>query len=324
VTRLRWAVPGSRRYETGVDHGVLYPINEPGVAWSGLISVTESPTGGDPNPFYMDGIKYQNRARPEEYAATLEAYTYPPQFAKCDGTVALVPGLYVAHQRRRPFHLSYRTLIGTDVKHDYGYRIHLVYNVLASPSERNNTTLGEDPEAITFKWSLSTTPMSILGAKPTAHIILDSNELEPAILMMLEDKLYGSDSDQPSMPSLEELKAILLDNQPEEPFTVTLLGNGVFQVSGSDRAVKMVDPNHFQLSSQYVIDHLDGSYVATTGIEEDPDGPTIPFTVEDLGNGVVKYTGPDSMVNLTDTNHFMLSGPTVIDNDDGSFTASSA
>lgn len=322
--RLTWAAPGSRFFETGVDRGVLYPISGSGVAWSGLIAVTESPTGGEFEPFYMDGIKYQNRTTNEEFGGTLEAYTYPSEFEACDGTLELDEGLYAAHQRRMPFGLSYRTKIGTDLDQDHGYKIHLIYNAMAAPTVRANTTQGESPEAIAFSWALSATPVKIQGTRPTSHLIVDSTETHPAILSALEDILYGSAAGLPRMPSPLELVALFAATTPNVQFVVTDLGDGIFEISGSDEAVMMVDATHFRLNSQYVIDHGDGSYTATTGIEDDPDGPTLVFTVEDLGSDVFKISGPDSMVSLTDENHFQLNTPLVTDNGDGSYTATSA
>jgi len=321
---LRWAAIGERYYEAGVDRGVFYPNVGDGVAWSGLISVTESPTGGEARPFYMDGIKFQNRASNEEFVATLEAYTYPREFARCDGTLEVRTGLFAAHQRREAFGLSYRTRVGSDLDQDLGYKIHLIYNVLASPTERSNQTLRDTPEATTFSWSLTTTPTRVEGFKPTAHFIVDSREVRPAVLEAIEALLYGTVSSTPRLPPPIELLSIVSEAEPDAPFVVTDLGDGLFSISGSDEAVKLVDPNHFQLSSTYVIDHLDGTWTATTGVVDDPDGPPLPFTVEDLGSGLYKISGPDSMVHMTDANHFQLNSSFVTDNGDGSYTATSA
>jgi hypothetical protein len=324
MTRLKWGAAGERRFETGIDRGVLYPITGQGVAWSGLISVTESPTGGEVKPFFMDGIQYQARATPEGFAGSIEAYTYPSEFAVCDGTVKLADGLFATQQKRQPFGLSYRTLIGNDLDGlDHGYKIHLVYNVLATPTERVNQTVSDNPEPDTFTWDISATPAQLAGVRPTSHLIIDSRETNVSVLQALEDQLYGSDVYLPNLPSPLEIVSLYASAGPGAPFVVTDLGGGLFQISGSDAAVQMVDETHFQLSSIFVIDHLDGSYTATSG--DDPDGgEDVPFTVEDLGSGLFKISGPDSQVSLTDDNHFQLNTPFVTDNGDGSYTATSA
>lgn len=322
MSKLVWDGPGDRIFETGLDRGVLYLKNSAGVPWSGLISVTESPSGGDPQAFYMDGIKYQNRAAPEDFAATLEAYTFPPQFSKCDGTLELLGGLFAGHQKRQQFNLSYRTKIGNDIDgQDHGYKIHLVYNVLASPSERANQTMRENLEALTFSWGLTTTPVTVVGARPTAHLVIDSTLASEAVLSAIESVLYGTGSSEPQMPTPEDLISIFLSGEPEAPFEVTDLGDGLYRISGSDTAVRIIDDKHFQLSSQFVIDHQDGSYTATSGAGGGDESS--PFLVEALGNGLFKISGPDSMVSLTDSNHFRLSTPLVIDNADGSYTVNS-
>ncbi len=325
MARLNWSSIGERLFETGVDRGVLYPIGKDGVAWNGLISVTESPTGGETKPFFMDGIRYQARATPEGFAGSIEAYTYPSEFAICDGTVQLAEGFFATYQKRQPFGLAYRTLIGNDVNGlDHGYKIHLIYNVLASPTERANQTVSADPEPDTFTWDISATPVELQGTRPTAHFIIDSRDTDPAVLSTLEDQLYGSAVYLPRLPNPLELVAIYASTGPPSPFTVTDLGDGIFQISGSDEAVQILDPHHFRLNSIYVIDNHDGSYTATTGIEEDPTGPDTPFEVEDLGGGLFRITGPDSQVHMTDENHFELNAPFVTDLGDGSYTATSA
>lgn len=323
MAKLTWDGPGDRLFETGLDRGVLYLKNAAGVAWSGLISVTESPVGGDPKAFYMDGIKYQNRAASEEFAGSLEAFTYPPQFGKCDGTLEVQSGLFAAQQRRQPFGLTYRTKIGNDIEgQNLGYKIHLLYNVLASPSERGNRSLQENVEAINFNWGLTTTPVAMQGAKPTSHFIVDSTLTNPEVLVALESVLYGTGGSEPFLPTPEQLVGIFLTGVPEAPFVVTDLGDGIFRISGSDTAVRIVDGNHFELSTKFVIDNQDGSYTATSGdIIGDSDAP---FVIETLGGGIFKISGPDSMVCMIDGTHFRLETPLATDNNDGSYTVTSA
>lgn len=192
MTKLVWDNVGERFYETGVDRGVLF-IGSVGYAWNGLISISESPSGGEPQPYYVDGYKYVNVASSEEFEATIEAYSAPKEFGVCDGTKELYSGLYVAQQRRQPFGLSYRTKIGSDVDGtDHGYKLHVVYNAMASPSQRNNQTLKDTPEPTTFSWAIKTVPQKLTGVKPTSHVIIDSTRVDPADLAALEDILYGT------------------------------------------------------------------------------------------------------------------------------------
>src|SRR5690606_35515536 len=172
MARVTWDQVGERLYETGVDHGVLYLRNETGdydtgVAWNGLVSVTESPTGAESNPQYADNIKYLNLVSAEEFGATIEAFTYPEEFAQCDGTAAPAAGVYVGQQPRRTFGLSYRTQVGNDIDGtDHGYKLHLIYGALAAPSEKAYNTINDSPEAITFSWELTTTAVEVPGLKP--------------------------------------------------------------------------------------------------------------------------------------------------------------
>ena len=174
MSKLVWDKTGERLYETGVDHGVLYPIQagglyNKGVAWNGLTAVTESPSGAEASPIYADNIKYLNLMSAEEFGATIEAYTYPDEFAECDGSAEIATGVTIGQQARKVFGLSYRTVIGNDVdSNDYGYKLHLIYGALAAPSEKGYTTINDSPEAITFSWEVSTTPVNVTGFKPTA------------------------------------------------------------------------------------------------------------------------------------------------------------
>lgn len=207
MTLLQWDDVGERFYETGVDRGVLYIENE-GFAWNGLIAVQETSTGGDPKPYYVDGYKYVNVAAAEEFEATIEAFAAPAEFGVCDGTVEIYNGLFVTAQRRRPFGLSYRTKIGTDITPDHGYKIHLVYNALAAPSQRNNQTIKDSAEPTTLSWAITTTPPRLTALKPTAHFVIDSSKTDPEVLSDLEDILYGTVGTDPDFPTPEELIAL--------------------------------------------------------------------------------------------------------------------
>lgn len=216
MARLVWDQTGTRNYETGVDHGVLYKYTEAsgqgdtagfknGVVWNGLTAVNESPSGAEPSPLYADNIKYLNLMSAEEYAATIEAYTYPDEFEECDGSAALATGVMIGQQPRKLFGFCYRTLIGDDIQGtEKGYKLHLIYNCLASPSERSHATVNDSPDATTLSWSVSTTPVEVPGYKPTASVTIDSTKVGAAALEALEAILYG-DTDTPRMPYPAEL-----------------------------------------------------------------------------------------------------------------------
>lgn len=194
---LSWDADGQRLYETGVDRGVLFVKGSSGygagVAWNGLTAVTESPSGAEPTALWADNIKYLNLISAEEFAATLEAYTYPDEWYECDGSAAAVAGVYIGQQTRKVFGLAYRTKIGNDVdSNDHGYKIHLVYNATAKPSERAYNTINDSPDAITFSWEISTTPVNVTGHKPTACLTIDSTKVNATKLASFEQILYGT------------------------------------------------------------------------------------------------------------------------------------
>lgn len=203
--KLVWDKTGERLYETGVDHGVLYPIQaggvySKGVAWNGLSAVSESPSGAEASPIYADNIKYLNLMSAEEFGATVEAYMYPDEFAECDGSVEVVPGMFAGQQSRKTFGLSYRTILGNDVdNNDYGYKLHLIYGALAAPSEKGYSTINDSPEPITLSWEISTTPVAINTViddkklKPTACLTFDSTKFDATFMAKLEEILYGTE-----------------------------------------------------------------------------------------------------------------------------------
>ena len=200
MSRLTWDNTGERYYETGVKQGVLYPIQSDGkyslgVAWNGLTAVTESPSGAEATALYADDIKYLNLISTEEFGATIEAYTYPDEFAECDGSASLADGIMLGQQKRKTFGLCYKTTVGNDVDgNDYGYKLHLIYGCLAAPSEKAYATINDSPEAITFSWEVSTTPVNVAGFKPTSQITIDSTKIaegKKEKLTELEDILYG-------------------------------------------------------------------------------------------------------------------------------------
>lgn len=215
MSKLTWDQTGERFYETGVKQGVLYPQAEggtypKGVAWNGLTAVTESPSGAEATPLYADDIKYLNLMSAEEFGATIEAYTYPDEFAQCDGSAEIAKGVSIGQQARKAFGMSYKTTLGNDVaNNDYGYKLHLIYGALAAPSEKAYATINDSPEAITFSWEVTTTPVSVKGFKPTANITIDSTKVDKDKLAALEAILYGGDSDEPRLPLPDEVATLM-------------------------------------------------------------------------------------------------------------------
>lgn len=215
MAKLVWDATGSRLYETGTKMGVLYPLNAsgvytPGVAWNGLSAVTESPSGADPNAIWADDIKYLELRGAEEFGGTIEAYTYPDEWAKCDGSAEITTGVMIGQQVRSPFGLCYRTVLGNDVKRDdYGYKLHLIYNATASPSEKSYQTINDSPEAISFSWEYTTTPVEVKGYKPASQITIDSTKVDSTKLTALEAILYGGDEDDPRLPLPSEVITLL-------------------------------------------------------------------------------------------------------------------
>ena len=227
MSKIVWDETGKRTYETGVKMGVLYPLQlsgiySKGVAWNGLTTVTESPSGAEASPQYADDIKYLNLVSAEEFGATIEAFTYPDEFAVCDGSLEMEPGVTIGQQSRKLFGLSYRTTIGNDVDGtDHGYKLHLIYGALAAPSEKAYATINDSPEAITFSWAVTTTPVSVVGFKPTASLTIDSTKVDSAKLAALELVLYGNTGVDPRLPLPNEVATIFAEAAPSA-LTVTM------------------------------------------------------------------------------------------------------
>ena len=215
MAKLQWDKTGEHFYETGVDHGVLYPMNDggqayaTGVAWNGLTAVTESPEGAEVSAIYADNIKYLNLMSAEDFKATIEAYTYPEEFEQCDGSASLAQGVKIGQQSRKAFGFCYRTKIGNDLNPELGYKIHIVYGATAAPTERAYETVNDSPEAITFSWEVSTIPVEVTGFKPTAHVEIDSTKVESAKLAKIEAKLYGSETEEPTLLMPDEIVALI-------------------------------------------------------------------------------------------------------------------
>lgn len=221
--KLVWDKTGERFFETGVKNAVLYPqasggTYPKGVAWNGISAITEQPSGAEASPVYADDIKYLNLISAEDYAATIEAYTYPDEFAECDGSASLADGVSIAQQKRKTFGLCYRTTVGNDVDGEsYGYKLHIIYGAMAAPSEQAHNTVNDSPEAMQMSWSISTTPVSVPGFKPTASLTIDSTKADKTKLTALEEILYGkdpttdggSDGVDPRLPLPDEIKTLM-------------------------------------------------------------------------------------------------------------------
>ena len=213
MAQLKWDQAGERLYETGVNKGVLYLQSQEGtypkgVAWNGLISVTESPSGAEATPLYADNTKYLNLISAEEFGATVEAYTYPDEFGVCNGEASLAEGVSVGQQARKTFGMAYRTKVGNDINNELGYKIHLIYGALAAPSEKAYTTVNDSPEAITFSWEVTTTPVEVPGLKPTASLTIDSTKVDAEKLAAFEAILYGSDETEARLPLPSEVATL--------------------------------------------------------------------------------------------------------------------
>ena len=215
MAKLVWDESGKRVYETGVRNGVLYVQGEngqyqQGVAWNGLTAVTESPSGAEPTALYADDIKYLELFSAEEFGATIEAYTYPEEFEACDGSASLGEGVSIGQQDRKAFGLCYRTVVGNDVKgNEHGYKLHLIYGAKAKPSEKAYATVNDSPEAVTFSWEVSTTPVNVAGFKPTASVTIDSTKIQADKLKTIEDKLYGTETQEPTLLMPDEIKQLI-------------------------------------------------------------------------------------------------------------------
>lgn len=215
MSKLVWDKTGERYYETGTKQGVLYVQDDKGeypkgVAWNGLTAISESPSGAEATALYADDIKYLNLMSAEDFGATVEAYTYPDEFAQCDGSAEIATGISIGQQKRKTFGLCYRTVIGNDTEgNDYGYKIHIIYGAMAAPSERAYATVNDSPEAITFSWELTTTPVNVTGFKPTAHLEINSTKVDEEKLAQLEAILYGSESEEARLPLPDEIVTLV-------------------------------------------------------------------------------------------------------------------
>lgn len=267
--KLVWDETGNRFYETGVKNGVLYPQNSSGlyplgVVWNGLTAVTESPSGAEATPVYADDIKYLNLISAEEFGATIEAYTYPDEFAVCDGSDDLADGVSIGQQKRKAFGLCYRTVLGNDIDgEDYGYKLHLIYGAMAAPSEKGYQTINDSPEAITFSWEVTTTPVTVTGFKPTASLTIDSTKADATKLAALEDILYGTAVADPYLPLPDEIAALFAETAPSAPAVSSIVPNDEATDVAIDTTIVITFNNEI-LREAVVVTTAAGAIVAGT------------------------------------------------------------
>lgn len=262
MTRIAWDAIGEKAYETGTDRGVIYVSGLAGAPWNGLTSVTESPSGGSSTPYYLDGVKILNVPGSEEFNATLDAFTYPYEFTLCEGVGQPYTGLFVTQQKRKSFGLSYRTIVGNDTEgNDNGYKIHLVYNALAEPSQRAHKSLGETTDLTAFSWNVSTKPIIIPGFKRTSHFVIDSRITNETTLSAIEDILYGTDATAPRLPLPDEIFTIFELNST---FVVVDNGDGTWTATGTDFEVHMLDATTFEIVTPAAVFIDADSYTLTS------------------------------------------------------------
>ena len=218
MARLNWDATGERAYEMGTKNGVLYPMNnagsyEEGVAWNGLTAVTESPSGAEETKLWADGIKYASLRSAEEYGFTIEAYTYPDEWEPCDGSAQVATGVTIGQQKRKGFGFSWVTTVGNDISDEAGQKIHVVWGATASPSEKSYATVNDNPDAITFSWECTTTPVNVTGHRATAHMEINCMKLKEKTVKLIEDKLWGNDTDKAALPTPDELIKLIEDGE---------------------------------------------------------------------------------------------------------------
>lgn len=250
MARLEWNAPGDRLYEAGVDRGVLYVDGQPGASWSGLTSVEMVPTGGGSKSYYLDGNKYLLVSAAEEFGATINAFTYPDLFALCDGSSQPRPGLRLTQQRRKSFGFSYRTMVGSDLNNDLGYKIHIVYNALAEPSQRTYSSISDSTEPLEFSWTITTKPPVVAGYKSTSHVEIDSRTTDVQVLELIESTLYGDEENSPRLPSFTELVDMY-----DAFFVFVVVDNGdqTYTISGPDEAIQALGEDYLLFDWHTVI-----------------------------------------------------------------------
>jgi hypothetical protein len=318
MTRISWDGTGDKFYEVGVDQGVLYVDGQDGVPWIGLVTVSEAPSGGDARETYLDGIKIVNRSRPEDFAAKIEAYTYPVEFEACEGSQEMANGLRISQQNRKMFNLAYRTKVGNDIDGlDHAYKIHLIYNALASPTDKDYASLGDSTDPSTFNWSISTRPVRFedpfFGVKYGAHLVLDSRVVYPWAMEAVENVLYGTDDTAPRMPSPQELLELFVDNAL---LKILDNGDGTWTATGPDTIITTVST-----LAAFTPDAITGLFVPSAGT----------VATETATAGIYTVTSPTLRESTVVSGIFMnenldkftINWPSVVPIDEYSFNVSS-
>jgi hypothetical protein len=284
MSKMKWDQTGERLYETGVKQGALYPQGpdgeyKTGVPWNGLISVSESPSGAEPTALWADDTKYLTLMSIEEFGATIEAYTYPDEFAECDGSAEIEDGVFIGQQSRKPFGLVYKTTLGNDTEgNDYGYKLHIIYGALASPSEKNYQSINESPEANTFSWEVTTTPVEVTGFKPTSQVVINSKKVDPAALKLIEDALYGNASQEPTLLLPDEIKTLLstkykisfvaaLGKEPLTGATISVFADSARSIPVADYSSVYPGTYYYTITKE-LFEPFTGSIVITDSDEE--------------------------------------------------------
>ncbi len=261
VFALSWNNIGERESELGIDRCVLYVDGLDGVAWNGITSVVESPSGGEARPYYIDGVKYLNLSASEEFAGFISAFYSPAEFDLCDGSIALTNGVFARQQVRRPFCFSFRTKVANDVDGlDHGYKIHIVYNAMATPAARQYASLAEETEVSVLTWNITTRPIPFPGLQPTAHITIDSRTSPTYALRAIEKILYGSELEDARVPMPDEIYTIFTT---PPPFVVTSLSGSTFSLDGPEGTVDILDANTFQATADAIV-MIDGAQYSAT------------------------------------------------------------
>lgn len=261
MTQITWDGTGQRYYHTGIDQGVLYVDGLPGVAWNGLTAVTRAPAGGTAQPYYIDGVKYSNNPVPEEYQATIQAYTYPAEFEQCDGSVPIRNGMFLSGQRRKHFGFSYRTTVGNDLSQK-DYQINLVYGATAEPTTRGHKAINDTTQVTEFMWKITAMPPPVSGYRNGAHIVIDSRYTDPQALLGIEEVLYGTASTAPRLPSFQELLDLY---DSGNILSITFNTDGTFNFVAPEAELFMLDVDTFQINWDTVTDNGDGTYTAVSG-----------------------------------------------------------
>jgi hypothetical protein len=281
VTKLDWNTSGKRYYESGVDRGVLY-VDGVGVPWTGLISVDEAPEGGEPRPYYVDGVKYLNISSREEFAGTVNAFAAPAEFGPCDGVKAIHNGLYVGEQRRKQFGLCYRTRIGNDIDGpEHGYKLHLIYTALAAPSQKSYVTHGTEPEPTELSWAISTLAPSMTSVIPTAHMVVDSRTADPVVMRRLEEILYGTDISTPTQITPQDLINLFAAGR----YPLISWGYGGSDEVKNAASPQLIDLDALSVSRALYLPGTDGNYVST------PDKNLLDYNSATFENGRGKWEG---------------------------------